>query len=731
MKNLKLLNITLLVIINICCHKAFSQSSSSFVNPFIGTGAHGHTYPGAVRPFGMVQLSPDGYNDTWDWVSGYHYSDSSIMGFSHTHLSGTGIGDLLDVLVTPTVGKLQLVPGTKANPDAGYRSRFSHTQERATPGYYSVYLKDYKIQAELTTSERVGFHQYTFPATDSANIIIDLAHMSLAKKEWICKLHESDIHIMNDSMITGYRRTSRFAKNRTIYFALIFSKPFLKSGIEKNSVLDSQIEASGKNYRAYVNFKTSEGEAIKIKVAISGVSIEGALSNLKEIPHWDFSQTKTESAIAWEKYLSKVKVDKGDIKDLTTFYTALYHSMLAPNLYSDLDGNYRGLDDKIHTTKDFDYYTNFSLWDTYRAAHPLFTLICPDKVDDFANSMIRMGAENPDGFFPVWPLHNGETYCMNGCHSITVICEAYLKGIRGFDIVKAYPEMKKQLLKPNFFRQGDYINKKYFPYDKIEGGASRTLEHSYTDAAFSYLASALGKKEDAAYFSQRSKNYQSLYRKEYPYVQPRDSNGAWISNFKPDALTGFSEGNSWQYTWAVPHQPEFLVKNMGGNDKYIALLDSTFEQKAETGHFADDMTGVIGQYAHGNEPSHHIAYMYNFAGAWNKTQQRVIQIRTNLYNSTPEGLCGNDDMGQMSAWYVFSALGFYPVDPASGRYEFGSPAFESIKINLSNGKIFEIKSRKNVIGFTSVTLNGKAYTPHAISHKSILQGGVLTFLGLK
>ena len=727
MKGWSLLNVgfPILAILSHC--ESFAQSSSSYVNPFIGTGAHGHTYPGAARPFGMVQLSPDSYNDTWDWVSGYHYSDSSIMGFSHTHLSGTGIGDLLDVLVMPTVGKLKLVPGTRENPEAGYRSRFSHSQEKATPGYYSVYLKDYKIQAELTTSERVGFHQYTFPQTDSANVIIDLAHMSLAKKEWNCKINESDISILNDSMITGYRRTSRFANKRVVFFAAVFSKSFLKSGIESNSVLDPQIEASGKNYRAFVSFKTKAGEVIKIKVAISGVSIDGALNNLKEIPHWNFGQTKQESGVAWEKYLSKIKIEKGDKKDLTTFYTAMYHSMLAPNLYSDRDGRYRGLDDKVHTAKGFDYYTNFSLWDTYRAAHPLYTLINPDKVDDFANSMIRMGAENPDGFFPVWPLHQGETYCMNGCHSITVICEAYLKGIRGFNIENAYPEMKKQLLKANFFVQGDYIKNRFFPLDKIEGAASRTLEHSYTDAVFSYLASALGKKDDAAYFSQRSKNYQSLFRKEHPFVQPRDSNGNWIKNFKPEALAGFSEGNSWQYTWAVPHQPDFLIKNMGSKERYIALLDSTFDQTVDATHFADDMTGLIGQYAHGNEPSHHIAYMYNFAGAWNKTQQRVIQIRNNLYNATPEGLCGNDDMGQMSAWYVFAALGFYPVDPASGWYEFGSPAFESITINHSKGKKFNIYSNKEAKKFTSITWNGKPYKAHSISHKNILEGGVLMF----
>ncbi|HEX8546447.1 MAG TPA: GH92 family glycosyl hydrolase, partial [Cytophagaceae bacterium] len=511
-----------------------SQDLTKYVDPFIGTAEHGHTYPGAIRPFGMIQLSPDVYNDTWDWVSGYHYSDSSVMGFSHTHLSGTGAGDLLDVLVTPTVGKLQLVPGTKSNPDSGYRSRFSHSQEKASPGYYSVYLKDYKILAELTTSERVGFHQYTFPETDSANIIIDLAHMSLAKKEWNCKIPESNIFILNDSMITGYRRTTRFAKNRMIYFAAIFSKPFKKSGFEKNSVLDPQIEANGTNYRAFVNFSTKEGEILKIKVAISAVSVDGALNNLKEVPNWDFNQVKNESKALWQKQLSKIEVGKGKSTDLTTFYTALYHSLVAPNLYCDRDGKYRGLDDKIHIAKGFDYYSNFSLWDTYRAAHPLYTLICPEKVDDFANSMIRMGEENPDGYFPVWPLHSGETYCMNGCHSITVICEAYLKGIRGFDIERAYSGMKKQLMKRDFFFQGDYISKKYFPYDKIFDGASRTLEHCYNDAGFSYLAKALGHKEDAAYFGNRSRNYQSLFKKEDPFIHPRDSNGNWVPKFKPD-----------------------------------------------------------------------------------------------------------------------------------------------------------------------------------------------------
>ena len=705
------------------------------VDPLIGTGGHGHTFPGAARPFGMVQLSPDTYNSGWDWCSGYHYSDSSIMGFSHTHLSGTGRGDLLDVLIMPGSGRLHFVPGSRENPDEGYRSRFDHSQEFASPGYYSVLLKDYGIRAELTATVRAGFHRYTFPESEDAHILIDLFH-GYATDSVI----ETCINIVNDSLITGYRKSrgwgegdEEFFAEQEVYFAAAFSKPFVSSGIAKDLLPDpTQKTAVGRDLKAYVTYATNAGEQVLVKVGISSVDIDGAINNLnEEITDWDFDRIRNEAKAEWESELEKISIEDADESLMRTFYTALYHTMIAPYQFSDVDGRYRGFDKKIHRAVGFTNYTVFSLWDTFRAANPLNTIIQTDRVAGMINAFLHQ--YNEYGLLPVWTLWGSETNCMIGYHAIPVIADAYLKGIPGIDMKSLYPAIKKSAMQDEF---GIRFLKEYgyIPMDKDKKSVSKTLEYAFDDWCIAQIANELGKEEDYRYFMKRSQSFVHLFDSEYQLMNGKSSDGtprrpfdATYSSYGP---SDFIEGNSWQYSFFVPHDMPGLISLYGGKESFANKLEELFTMQTSSGEPKPlDVTGLIGEYAHGNEPSHHVAYLFNFADRPEKSQFWLNKIMTSLYNETPEGLCGNEDCGQMSAWYVFSAMGFYPVNPASGNYELGSPIIKKARLKTGNNTLLiEAKNLSDEnIYVKKVILNGKVLNRHYITHKEILEGGTLEF----
>lgn len=701
------------------------KESVNYVDPFIGTGGHGHTYPGATLPFGMVQLSPDTRVDSWDGCSGYHYSDSTIIGFSHTHLSGTGVGDYGDIRIMPTTGKIMLDPGTEKNPSSGYRSTFSHKTEKVEPGFYSVKLADYNIDVELTTTLRSGFHKYKFPKTDNANIIIDLTNG--VTSDVILGL---EIEILSDTEIAGLRHTDGWADNQYVYFYAKFSKPFKSYGIAVDGEINNEIrKASGKDIKVFVNYSFNNSEKVFVKVGISAVNVEGAKNNLlTEISEWDFDATKQNAKKTWQKSLDKMKVKGDSDEKKIVFYTALYHAMLAPNLYSDVDGKYRGHDNKIHVAEGFDMYTVFSLWDTFRAEHPLFTIIEPERTIDFIKSMICIYEQG--GLLPVWELAASETNCMIGYHSIPVIVDAYIKGLKDFDIEKAYEAMKKSALQDQF---GLEYYKKYgfIPSGKEGESVSKTLEYAYDDWCIAQIAQALGKENDYNEFIERAQFYKNIYDKESGFMRAR-LNGAFVDPFDPTEVNfNFTEANSWQYSFFAPQDISGLIEISGGEEKFIKKLDELFSTSTElSGRHQSDITGLIGQYAHGNEPSHHMAYLYSYAGQPWKTQEVVNKILNELYTPEPDGLSGNEDCGQMSAWYVLSASGFYPVTPGDDIYTFGSLLFDEINIYPGNGKHFVIKaenvSDKNYY-IQSAKLNGKPYTKSFINHKNIIDGGELVF----
>lgn len=696
------------------------------VNPLIGTSAHGHTYPGACNPFGMVQLSPDTGTDGWDWCSGYHYSDNSIMGFSHTHLDGTGCADLGDFLFMPTTGALQFEPGSKENPDEGYRSRFSHDQEKACAGFYGVYLKDYEIDVQLTTTRRVGVHQYTYPTTKEANVIIDIAHYIGGSN-----IRESKAEIVGDREVRGYVRKSGWSPDRFLYFVARFSRPFEKSGLVIDGKLNESLkQADGKDLQCFVQFDTTTDREVIIKVALSAVSWDGAAKNMDtECPGWDFQQICRNAMESWQKQLSKIAVDGGSAANQSVFYTAFYHSCLAPNLFMDVDGQYRGMDKKIHTADNFENYTVFSLWDTFRAAHPLFTIIEQKRTNDFVNSLL--GKYEQKGLLPFWELDSGETYCMIGYHSIPVIADAWVKGLRGYDVNKAFEAMKKSAMQDH---QGldEYKKLGYISLTNDSQSVSRTAEYAYDDWCIALMAKELGRQEDYDLFNRRSQQYRNLFDRSVNFIRGKTVDGVWKPNFDPDQLPAegageFTEGNSWHYTWFAPHDVNGLIELMRGDQAFIAKLDEMF---VRPGREHADVSGLIGQYAHGNEPCHNYAYLYAYAGAPWKSQEKVSQIVKTLYTDKPDGLCGNNDCGQMSAWYVFGAMGFYPVCPGQPMYVFGTPLFPAVSINLENGKTFKViaenVSDKNIY-IQSTTLDGKPYTKSYIQHADIINGGTLVF----
>ncbi|NIG56827.1 GH92 family glycosyl hydrolase [Chitinophaga sp. Cy-1792] len=705
----------------------------SYVNPFIGTGGHGHTFPGAAYPSGMVQLSPDTGLDGWDWCSGYHYSDSSIIGFSHTHLSGTGRSDLLDVMLMPTVGKLKLEPGSKTRPGEGYRSRFSHDEEVASPGYYKVRLRDYDIMAELTVSPRCGFHRYTFPENKDAHIILDLSHHYASDS-----VLSTSVNIVDSCTLTGIRKTKGWGEpgekywvNQELFYAIKVSKPF-HADITTDNRRSEDKTATGKEVKVAMNFETSKNEMVLVKVGISSVSIQNAMDNLSaEIPGWDFNDILTQAQLKWEHELAKIKV-KAPEKTRTIFYTALYHSLITPHLFNDVNKEYIGFDGKTHEAADFKNYTALSLWDTFRSLNPLLTLLDSNKVNDIVKSMLAQYDQY--GLLPVWPLWSSETNCMIGYHSVPVIVDAYFKGIRNYDVEKAYAAMKHSAMQDGFgikeLKQFGYI-----PYDQYNKSVSTALEYCYDDWCIARMAKDLGKEDDYNYFMKRAMTYPTYFDKEYKLMNGISSSGSFRRPFDPFfssyGPSDWVEGNSWQYSFFVPHDVQGLINLHGGAAAFGQALDSLFtvKDKVSGENVPVDISGLIGQYAHGNEPSHHVAYLYDYIGKPFKTQEKLQQIMTTLYTDQPDGLSGNDDCGQMSAWYVFSAMGIYPVNPAEGVYVFGKPMVSSASININN-KVFTVKaiglSDKNIY-IQSVKLNGKNYNKLFITHKDMAEGGELEF----
>ncbi len=738
---------------------AFAQGERliQYVNPMIGTDRMGHTYPGATVPFGAVQLSPetdtlpyevDGhYNkDVYKYCAGYQYLDKTIVGFSHTHFSGTGHSDLGDFLIMPTVGKLQLNPGVASDPKSGFRSGFSHGTEVAEPDYYKVKLNRYDILAELTATTRVGFHQYTFPASEHAHIILDAVYGIYNypdKNVW------TYMRVENDTLVTGYRQTNGWGRTRTVYFAMVLSKPITEYGWQNSSKKEVYHgfwgkweqgrdfpEMAGTQISAWFDFKTEEGEKIKIKFAISPVSTANALENLEaEVPGWSFNRVKKAGQAQWEQELKKIEVmaDK-DTKE--NFYTSMYHAFINPTVYMDVNGEYRGLDQGTHIARGFVNYTTFSLWDTHRALHPLFNIIQPKRNADMVNSMLAHYDQSAEHMLPVWSNSANENWCMSGYHSVSVLADAVVKGVGGFDANRALNACVATARHASYEGLGYYIKMGYVPEDKNGSSVSKTLEYAYDDWCIAQMAQKLNRQDIYNEFILRSENFKHVYDAASGFMRPRMSDGTFKQSF--DVLNtdepGFIEGNAWNYGFYVPHQPAELIELMGGKKKFTQHLDSLFEMQLPDSFFAktEDITrdGIIGNYVHGNEPSHHIAYLYNWTDQPWKTQLRVREALDKMYKPTPAGLSGNDDCGQMSAWYILSAMGFYPVAPGSVHYALGSPAVGKAVLHLENGHTFTItaknQSPQNVY-VQKVVLNGKVLNRNYITHEEIMGGGEIVF----
>lgn len=730
-----------------------------YVKPLTGTARMGHTYPGATVPFGMVQLSPDTdtlsyeqdghYNkDVYRYCAGYQYADKTIVGFSHTHFNGTGHSDLGDFLMMPTTGALQLNPGTADNPQSGYRSAFSHNNETAEAGYYKVKLDDHNITAELTTTPRVGIHRYTFPAADQAHIILDLVHGIYNypdKNVW------TYVRVENDTLITGYRQTNGWARTRTEYFALSFSKPFKSYGCENSSA--KQVyrgfwrkfnqsanfpELAGKQLKLFFDFATQQGEQVMVKMALSPVSMQGALLNLRtEAPGWNFDGYKKAAQDAWEKELHRVEIATSDKATKEVFYTSLYHTFINPTVYMDVDGSYKGLDQNVHKADGFVNYTTFSLWDTYRALHPLFNLVQPSRNADMIQSMLAHFNQNSLHMLPIWSHYANENWCMTGYHSVSLIADAVVKGNAPFDANKALDACITTAGNRWFEGVGDYTDRGYVPEDKSGASVSKTLEYAYDDWAIAQMAKKLNRPAVYDSFMKRAAYYKNVFDASTGFMRPRLSDGSFKKEFDPldTEGQGFIEGNAWNYSLYVPQDPAAMIELMGGKKRFVAHLDSLFTMHLPDKYFehTEDITrdGIIGNYVHGNEPSHHVAYLYNWAGAPWKTQERVRMILKHQYHTGADGLGGNDDCGQMSAWYIFTTLGFYPVAPGSEEYAIGSPAIDKAVLHLENGNTFTVEAQnqgdKNVY-VKKMLLNGQPYTKNFISHADIVKGGTLVFV---
>ena len=693
------------------------QPLINYVNTFIGTGGHGHTYPGATLPFGMMQLSPDTRLEGWDGCSGYHYTDDYIYGFSHTHLSGTGISDYGDVLLMPT-DKINFNNG--ADSKAGYRAHFSHDNEEAVPGYYKVHLDSTNIDVELTVSLRSGIHKYQFPSNENQYVVLDLEHRD--------KLLDYKINRLNNHEINGMRHSSAWAKDQRLFYHIKFSHPF-KTIIYQ----DRDGTSISKNYKfeskkAILVFDNPNNEPIVVKTGISAVDEDGAKENMTaEIDSKSFDDVKKEAQEYWEEQLEKIVIENDDLDKKTNFYTALYHTMIAPNRYQDVDGRYRGMDLEIHYA-DFDYYTVFSLWDTYRAAHPLYTIIEQERSNDFINTFLAKFDEG--GIMPMWDLAGNYTDCMIGYHAVPVIADAYLKGIRDYDSEKAFEAMKHSATRDKFGLEA-YKKYDFIPVDEESESVSKTLEYAYDDWTIAQMAKAMGKSEDYKTYTQRAQYYKNAFDPETKFMRGRFRN-TWFAPFDPYEVNfNYTEANAWQYSFYVPQDISGFINLLGGKAQLESQLDELFSAKTETsGRDQSDITGLIGQYAHGNEPSHHMAYLYNFVNRPHKTQEKVHQILTQLYKNNPDGVSGNEDCGQMSAWYVLSSMGFYPVTPASNNYIIGTPLFDKATINLENGKQFTIVANNlsdTNIYIEYVTLNGEILEKTYLKHRDIISGGTLEF----
>jgi predicted alpha-1,2-mannosidase len=699
-----------------CSKQNTTENFTEFVNPYIGSDYHGHVFVGANVPFGAIQLGPNNELKGWDWCSGYHYSDSLLIGFAHTQLSGTGIGDLGDILFMPVSDKFQITEdNTITYP---WQALYSHNDEKVAAGYYSINIKKYNISVELTATERVGFHKYNYKAPGNSKLIIDLAYGT----GWD-KLTKAELKQTSKNSISGFRFSEGWANDQKIFFHTEFSKDI------KNITVITQNER-GTN-TVIIEFEGS-GELLA-KTAISPVKIEGAVENLRdELNHWDFEKVKNQAREKWNRELGKIKIETDNTSDKATFYTALYHTMFTPSLFNDANGDYRGANSKNYSNPGYNTYTTFSLWDTYRAVHPLFTFTQPERVNDMVNTMLAI--YNEQGKLPVWHLQGNETNTMVGNHAIPVIVDAYLKGFNGFDAEKAFQAIKSTMLMDE--RGSKYLKENEFiPADAMYESVAIALEYAIDDWCVAAMAKKMGKTEDFELFSKRAKFYTHYFDKENQFMRGRMSDGTWRTPFDPvkseHREDDYCEGNAWQYTWLVPHDINGLIQLFGNEIHFISKLDELFttEEKLEN-DASVDISGLIGMYAHGNEPGHHIPYLYAFAGQQWKTAERVDFILDVMYSSHPDGLCGNEDCGQMSAWYVFSSLGFYPVNSANGVYVFGSPLFNSATINLGENKSFKIKAinRNDAnIYIQSAKLNGKSYTKSYITHAMIMEGGVLEF----
>ncbi|MDR1717983.1 MAG: GH92 family glycosyl hydrolase [Prevotella sp.] len=703
---------------------------TQYVDPYIGTGDHGHVFVGADVPFGLVQLGPTNFSQGWDWCSGYHITDSTIIGFGHMHLSGTGIGDLGDIGFMPATGDVKLTRGNLKDPKSGIYSLFRRETEKVKPGYYAVHLDRFNVDVELTATKRVGFHKYTFPQSDSSKVIIDLQHGI----GWDAPV-EGYLTQENDSVISGYRYSKGWANDQKIFFTAVFSKPM--KGFVVSDTTAVQEGNTIKATRAYgqVLFDTQDKENIFVKVALSPVSIDNAKLNMQaELSDWDFEKTVADADKAWNEELNKIIITADNDQTKRTFYTALYHTMIAPSEFCDVNNDYRGSDGQMHEKGTFKNYTTFSLWDTYRAAHPLMSIIHPEKMSDIVNTMLTIYKQQ--GKLPVWHLMGCETDCMVGNPGISVVADAILKGYDGFDKELAFEAMKNSAMLDE--RGLKYLKEYgYIPYDKGESeGLSKCMEYAIADWSIAQVAQKMGKTEDYDYFLKRSKSYTHYFDKSVGFMRGLSSDGKFRTPFNPFESVhrdnDYTEGNAWQYTWLVPHDIKGLVDLFGSKETFVQKLDSLFIVEGSLGeHASPDISGLIGQYAHGNEPSHHILYIYPYIGQPWKTADKVRQVMSELYHDQPAGLSGNEDVGQMSAWYVLSALGFYQVEPAGGKYIFGSPVINEATVKVKDGKTLKIVAKDNSAAnkyIQSVTFNGKDYDKFYIDFKDIEAGGTLEFV---
>lgn len=729
------------------------QNLVDYINPLIGTEGEGNVYPGPVAPHGMVQLGPDTDKKSWATASGYEYGDSVLIGFSMQHLSGTGIPDLGDFLIMPSVGKPEFVSGTVQkkdkdgntfyiqDPDSGYSTKFYHKDETAKAGYYSILLREHNVKVELAATERAGILKFTFPKTDSANIMMDLAHVLQWNVKW------SNVRAESNTLVTGYHLVNGWAKERHLYFAARYSKPYDDFGIIQNGKkviyntarFRSRFEAANPNLQYYTSYSTKENEVILVKIGISAVSSANALMNLdKEIPDWNFENVVNQTRAKWNKEMQRMKIE-GSKEEKESFYTSLYHCLLTPTIYQDVNGDYRGLDQNIRKAKGFTNYAIFSLWDTYRATHPLFNLIQPNRNADMINSMLAHFDQSVEHLLPVWSLNNNETWCMIGYHAVPVIADAIMQGVKGFDYDRAYEACKTTAMNPNYDSVAEYANIGYVPFDKENESVSKTLEYAFDDYCIAQIAKKLGKKDDYKYFMKRAAAYKNIFDETSKLMRGKDSKGNWRTPFEPHGYIedmmkrDITEGTNWQYSWYVPHDVEGLIKLHGDKQKFEAKLDSLFmeHKSGEMEKGSEDILGRFGEYWHGNEPAHHVAYLYNFAGKPWKTQKIINDIMRTQYGNKTNSLCGNDDCGQMSAWYLFNTMGFYPIAPSSNQYIIGTPCAKKVTMKLGNGKTFttvaENYSKENIY-IQSVVLNGKKWNSYIIPFKEIESGGKLVFV---